>query len=148
MHTQTNTTAHFVGMWCELLLEHPVCPRVSVCVCLCVWARVYVGRSWGGMSGNNKGQFHPNYHPDYHYIKEPFMAFINATTKQRWCLSPLLCLNPQMCAPKTRSAKTYFPSQKPIMDWKCVLCKYDTAKRQINLISLKCKMFFFSFFAY
>ena len=67
-------------------------PRASVCVCVClrVCECVCVGRSRGGMSGNNKGQFHPNYHPDYHYIKEPFMAFINATTKQRWCLSPLL----------------------------------------------------------
>lgn len=54
-----------------------VCVCLRVCICMCV------GRSWRGMSGNNKGQFHPNYHPDYHYIKEPFMAFINATTKQR-----------------------------------------------------------------
>lgn len=62
------------------------CVFVYVCVYTCVLAG-----SRGAMSGNNKGQFHPNYHPDYHYIKEPFMAFINAKTKQRWCLSPLLC---------------------------------------------------------
>lgn len=59
----------------------PESQSLSLYVCVCVPEWVYVGSSWVGLSGNNKGQFHPNYHPDYHYIKEPFMAFINTTTK-------------------------------------------------------------------